>query len=185
MSAIPSNAFSSVSLPALRTYPDTHDSHTLHPMPALLEYRGEADPDAEFIPKTIAGFSGGFLVMSACLVAMAMLLLKKGTTPDEANSMLLTLICFIIGIAGVASSLLLVGLKVRADRSEECLYARHWLNSLTTGAGFALLIAIPGFLMQHGLVIDRFVAAAIWMTLMIYPAIAAKWMIQPHPHLQA
>jgi hypothetical protein len=82
----------------------------LREVPKLLEYRAEADPDAEFIPKTIAGFAGGFLVMSCCLATVMALLLSRTTASHEVFSTMLPLMVFALGIACVASSLLLVGL---------------------------------------------------------------------------
>jgi hypothetical protein len=157
----------------------------LREVPKLLEYRAEADPDAEFIPKTIAGFAGGFMVMCCCLaIVMSLLLSRKTGSSDLMGTMILPLMAFALGIAGVASSLLLVALKVRADHTGEDLYARHWLNSITTGAVYAVLIAGPALLWQEGVVINRFIAAALWMILMILPAMAARWTVQPHPHLE-
>jgi hypothetical protein len=150
-------------------------------VPKLLEYRAEADPDAEFIPKTIAGFAGGFLVMSCCLAIVMSLLSSRKTGSSDWMGTILPLMAFALGIAGVASSLLLVALKVRADHTGECLYARHWLNSITTGAGYAMLVGGPWLLVQEGVTINRFVAAALWMILMALPAMAARWTVQPHP----
>src|SRR5690349_17199863 len=36
-------------------------------VPTLLEYRGEEDPDVDFIPKTITGFGAGALIVGLCL----------------------------------------------------------------------------------------------------------------------
>jgi hypothetical protein len=88
-----------------------------------------------------------------------------------------------VGIDGVAASLLLVGLKVRADHYGEDLFARHWLNSIGTGALYAFMIAGPWVLLDHGILINRFVAAGVWMLLMACPAIAAKWTVGPQPRL--
>jgi hypothetical protein len=153
-------------------------------MPKLLEYRGDADPDAEFIPKTICGFAIGTMAMFVCLNLVEVLLTQRHAPFGEAVQYFLTRIAFVVGIAGVACSLLLVGLKVRADHCAVQLYARHWLNSITTGGVYAFLMWIPWMVMQHLgtiLTINRFVAAAIWMLLMSIPVLAARWTIGPHP----
>src|SRR6185295_12503913 len=90
---------------------------------------------------------------------------------------------FMLGIAGVSTSLLLVGLKVRADRSAVPLYAKHWLNSISTGAGYALLMFAPWIVFNHSILINRFLAAAILMLILSFPAIAAKWTVGPHKEL--
>ncbi len=156
----------------------------LQEIPKLLEYRAEADPDAEFIPKTIAGFSGGFMVMGACVLAGVALWMTRVKTGTDITQQMTMVFAFLVGVAGVAASLLLVGLKVRADHVSEDLYARHWLNSITTGAAFCFLLCGLLALMSEG-VINRFVMAALWMLLMSFPAVAAKWTIGPHPHLEA
>ena len=121
----------------------------LREVPKLLGYRAEADPDAEFIPKTIAGFAGGFMLCGAALVIGALLLKSmRGPHFDLARQIAIYL-AFLIGIDGVSSSLLLVGLKVRADHSEKDLFARHWLNSIGTGALHAFLIAGPWVLVDR------------------------------------
>jgi hypothetical protein len=153
-------------------------------MPKLLEYRGDADPDGEFILKTICGFAGGTLLMFFFLdFAEALIDYRFKLTADPLQAFMVRM-AFMVGITGVACSLLLVGLKVRADHCAVQLYARHWLNSITTGGVYAFLIWIPWMVMQHmqGVVlINRFVAAAIWMVLMSIPVLAAKWTIAPHP----
>jgi hypothetical protein len=153
-------------------------------MPKLLEYRGDADPDAEFIPKTICGFAAGTLAMFFCLDLAEALLMQRHAPTAQVLQDFITRFAFMFGIAGVACSLLLVGLKVRADHCAVQLYSRHWLNSMTTGGVYAFLIWIPWMVMQHlGTVIsiNRFVAAAIWMVLMSIPVLAARWTIAPHP----
>ena len=107
---------------------------------------------------------------------------EKASTHAEVGQKILTLMAFMLGVDGVASSLLLVALKVRADHTDEYLYARHWLNSLGTGALYATMIMGPWILLQQGFIGNRFVAAAVWMLLMAFPAAAAKWTVQPHPH---
>jgi hypothetical protein len=156
----------------------------LQELPKLLEYRADADPDAEFIPKTIAGFSGGFLVMGACVLAGWALWMTRVKTGIDITQPMTMGLAFMVGVAGVAASLLLVGLKVRADHTGDDLYARHWLNSITTGAAFCLLLCGPLFFMSEGWTINRFVMAAVWMLLMCFPAVAAKWTVGPHPHLE-
>jgi hypothetical protein len=57
------------------------------------------------------------------------------------------------------------------------------LNSISTGALYAFLIWIPWMVMQHlqqVISINRFAAAAVWMTLMAIPVLAARWVIGPH-----
>jgi hypothetical protein len=148
-------------------------------MPRLLEYRSEADPEAEFIPKTIAGFCFGAMVFGFCL-NLGQTLFTLASKPAVVNTMAVRG-CFMLGITGVAASLLLVGLKVRADNSAEPLYSRHWLNSITTGAIYALMIWGPWILIELGLfsMINRFVAAGMLMGVMAFPAVAAKWTIAP------
>ena len=41
---------------------------------------------------------------------------------------------------------------------------------------------VTGILVVY--VVNRFIAAAVWMILMILPAMAARWTVQPHPHLE-
>jgi hypothetical protein len=155
----------------------------LREMPKLLEYRAEADADAEFIPKTIAGFAGGFMLCGAALVIGAMLLKSVYDPHLDVARQIAIYLAFLIGIDGVASSLLLVGLKVRADHAATDLFARHWLNSIGTGALHVFLIAGPWVLMDPSIGlnvrINRFVASAIWMALMAYPAVAARWTVGP------
>ena len=154
----------------------------LQEVPRLLEYRAESDPDAEFIPKTIAGFGLGFMLFGAC-ATIAALMLKYAHNPGmDFGRMVATYLAFLVGIDGVAASLLLVGLKVRADHFPEDLYARHWLNSIGTGALHALMITGPAILLDRGIVINQFVASGIWMLVMAFPVIAAKWTVGPHPH---
>lgn len=156
----------------------------LQEMPRLLEYRGEADPDEEFIPKTICGFGGGSLLMFVCLDLAEVALLQRNAPFDQILNEFVTRFAFMFGITGVACSLLLVGLKVRADHCAVQLYARHWLNSISTGAVYAFLIWIPWMVMEHlqqVVSINRFAAAAVWMTLMAIPVLAARWVIGPHP----
>ncbi len=181
MSVLDANAFTGAPS-ATPSNPLAGTTQLLREMPRLLEYRAEADPDAEFIPKTIAGFAGGFLVMGTFLAILCSALILKHASHETMMTTMLPLTAFMIGIAGVASSLLLVGLKVRADHTGEELYARHWLNSLGTGAAYATIICGPWLFMQQGFVINRFIAAAVWMVLMAFPALAAKWTVQPHPH---
>jgi hypothetical protein len=155
----------------------------LREMPKLLEYRAEADTDAEFIPKTIAGFAGGFMLCGASLVIGALLLKSVYTPSMDLARQISIYLAFLVGIDGVASSLLLVGLKVRADHAATDLFARHWLNSIGTGALHAVLIAGPWVLMDPSVGlhvgINRFVASAIWMALMAFPAVAAAWTVGP------
>lgn len=162
------------------SYPRVETASAPQPLlaavPKMLEYRSDADPDAEFIPKTIAGFAIGTLVMGICLNVAEVLFLH----PSAAASIWFRM-GFTMGITGVSASLLLVGLKVRADHSSVNLFARHWLNSLATGAMYAFLIWGPWILMEKGVMVNRFVAAAVWMVLMSYPAVAAKWTVEPHP----
>ena len=155
----------------------------LREMPKLLEYRAEADTDSEFIPKTIAGFAGGFMLCGAALVIGALLLKSVRDPHFDLARQVAVYLAFLVGIDGVASSLLLVGLKARADHSATELFARHWLNSIGTGALHAFMIAGPWVLMDPSVGlnvrINRFVASAIWMGLMAYPAVAARWTVGP------
>ncbi len=155
----------------------------LREMPALLEYRSEADPDAEFIPKTVAGFSLGALAVGICL-DMAETLWTHHTQPFSALLPgMVTRFAFMLGIVGVSASLLLVGLKVRADHHREPLYSKHWLNSIATGAAFAAMMYFSWALVAHSITINRFVAAVVLMVILTFPAIAAKWTIGPHQQL--
>ena len=86
------------------------------------------------------------------------------------------------GIAAVAASLLLVGLKVRADHYGEPLFARHWLNSISTGALYSLMLWLPFTLETHSFHFNRYVMSGSFMLLLAFPALAAKWVIGPHPH---
>jgi len=148
----------------------------LNEMPRLLEYRGDADADIDFIPKTIAGFAMGSIAMFLCLTILDAMFLHRDLGVDNLFAWELA---FAVGIIGVSSSLLLVGLKVRADHSPVPLYAKHWLNSIGTGALYSVMIWGPWVVMSQ-FHINKFVAAAVWMTLMVFPAIAAKWVIGPH-----
>jgi hypothetical protein len=151
----------------------------LAPLPSLLEYRSESDPDAEFIPKTVAGFGMGALAMGITLLVAEMSLSNVPQKPEEVAMRF----AFMFGIACVSTSLLLVGLKVRADHTSKTLYAKHWLNSIGTGAAFALLVWGPWALQNHAITINRFLAAGVWMVIMAFPIFAAKWTIGPHKEL--
>ncbi len=155
-------------MPPLREVP------VLRELPALLEYRSEVDPDAEFIPKTVTGFSVGALAMGVTLLMAEMVLGRQ-----QNGAEIVMKFGFMFGIACVSASLLLVGLKVRADHASQTLYSRHWMNSIITGAVFALLVWGPWALQTHAILINRYLAAAIWMAIMSFPAVAAKWTIGP------
>jgi hypothetical protein len=171
------------------TYPSSASAPTASPLPLLrevpklLEYRADADPDAEFIPKTVAGFALGGVAMCICL-ELAKAVFFQFTRHTPVATQLPTLVqnvAFMLGITFVGCSLLLVGLKVRADHTDAQLYARHWLNSIGTGAVYSIMIWAPWQVMAPGAHINRFVAAAILMLLLAFPAVAAKWTIAPHP----
>jgi len=151
----------------------------LRELPSLLEYRSESDPDAEFIPKTVAGFGMGAIAMGVTLLMGEAAI---SHVPQKAEEVAMRF-AFMFGIACVSTSLLLVGLKVRADHSAKTLYAKHWLNSIGTGAAFALLVWGPWALQNHAIMINRFLAAGIWMVVMMFPIFAAKWTIGPHKEL--
>jgi hypothetical protein len=159
----------------------------LREMPALLEYRAEADPDAEFIPKTVAGFALGTLAMGVCLDLVETYIAQHhGMPAQQLLPGFWQRFAFMIGIAGVSTSLLLVGLKVRAERSAVPLYARHWLNSIGTGALYALLMWGPWILVSHSFAefaVKKPLAGTAFMALMAFPLIAAKWTIGPHVEL--
>jgi hypothetical protein len=167
------------------TYPEASTPPVLSEAPRLLEYRGESDLDVEFIPKTIAGFCFGAMVFGFCLNIAEALWAHGTSSPYVIVEQMMIRFAFMVGIMGVACSLLLVGLKVRADNSKVDLYHKHWLNSITTGAIYALMIWGPWILVSHtqGWVINRFLAAGVWMALMAFPAVSAKWVIGPHKHL--
>jgi hypothetical protein len=166
------------------SYPSLSPPAGVTEIPRLLEYRGESDVDVEFIPKTIAGFCFGAMVFGFCLNIAEALYAHGTSSPYAIVESMMVRFAFMVGIMGVACSLLLVGLKVRADNSKVDLYHKHWLNSITTGAIYALMIWGPWILVVHtqGWAINRFLAAAVWMALMAFPAVAAKWMIGPHKH---
>jgi hypothetical protein len=168
------------SLPALAP-PKAPSLPLLSQVPGLLEYRSESDPDGDFIPKTIAGFAAGSLAMFLTL-DLGEALYTHGLALGAYAQELVIHLAFMLGIIFVAASLLLVGLKVRADHYDQPLFARHWLNSLGTGAVYSLMIWTPWLFWHHSFSINRFVFAALWMILMAFPAIAAKWTIAPHPH---
>jgi hypothetical protein len=154
--------------------------------PRLLEYRSEADPDAEFIPKTIAGFVFGAMLFGFCInFGDAVYNHFTGRAAHtELVNMMLTRGAFMLGITAVASSLLLVGLKVRADHSPESLFSRHWLNSIGTGSLYATLIWGPWILVEHGVGLhtNPFLASAIFMAILAFPAVSACWTIGRAPH---
>lgn len=180
---IQSNVYPSAALarpePALSPPPES----LLPELPRLLEYRADADPDVEFIPKTVGGFCFGAMVFGFCLNFGQALVTHAAHTHGEIINTMLTRFAFMLGITGVAASLLLVGLKVRADHSAIDLFARHWLNSISTGAIYALMIWGPWILIENGgaVLVNRFLAAGVWMGVMAFPAIAAKWTIGPLP----
>jgi hypothetical protein len=149
----------------------------LSEVPRLLEYRSDSDPDAEFIPKTVAGFAGGSVAMFITLFLLESVIFRTAFNALDFWRQ----VAFMMGIVGVTTSLLLVGLKVRADHYPIALYARHWLNSIGTGAASATMIWLPWVLIHHDFVINRYLAAVIWMVLVAFPAVAAKWTIAPHP----
>lgn len=155
-------------------------------MPGLLEYRSGADPDVEYIPKAIAGFAGGAMIMGFCMNMADVLVLLAAGHHVEWIQMMATRFAFMLGITGVASSLLLVGLKVRADHTADILFARHWLNSLGTGAIYAALIWGPWILYyDEKLTINRFLVSLFFMAIMAFPAISACWIIGPERHPRA
>jgi hypothetical protein len=147
--------------------------------PALLEYRADIDPDVEYIPKTVAGFAMGALAMGLSADVGETILSHPHETISQLLPGLAIHFAFMLGIIGVSSSLLLVGLKVRADHASVPLFARHWLTSIGNGAFYALMVWGPWLLINHSIMLNRFLAAAIWMAIMAYPAICARWIIGP------
>jgi len=168
-------------LPLADHRPPDDDVHL--EVPTLLEYRSEEDPDCDFIPKTVAGFAMGALTMGVCLDLAETMLSSHSLSAQIFTVDALIRYAFMCGITGVSTSLLLVGLKVRAERSPEPLYARHWLNSLGTGSGYALLVWLPWVLQNHSLKMNPFVGVLLLFILSAVPVIAARWTIGPHPHL--
>ena len=167
--------------------------HTAHEgthhleVPTLLDYRGEEDPDADFIPKTVAGFGLGALTMGICLDFAETFYRNKAIAFNVVDTDMLIRFVFMAGITGVSTSLFLVALKVRADRSKEPLYARHWLNSICTGGAYALLVWLPWVMRDHSLNvtvsnINPFIAVALLMILSAVPVLAARWTIGTHYH---
>jgi hypothetical protein len=148
-------------------------------MPPLLEYRADADPDEAFIPKTVAGFSLGALAMGISLDLGETLWIHADQPFEQLMPGLIARFAFMLGIIGVSASLLLVGLKVRADHCAVALFARHWLNSIGTGAAFACMMYLPWLSVNHGIIVNRFMAAVVLMAFMTFPALAAKWTIGP------
>ena len=147
--------------------------------PLLLEYhRAGDDEELNFIPKTVAGFALGAMAMGFCLNITALLLFTSHSAMTVTLSMAYRFI-FAVGITGVASSLLLVGLKVRVDHTRLILHSRHWLNSIATGAVFAVLVWGPWLAIEHNVPIDHFIVAGIWMLLFFFPPFAARWTVGP------
>ena len=71
----------------------------LQEMPRLLEYRGETDPDGEFIPKTICGFAGGAMLMFFCLdIGEALFAFKNGAGSSVILQDFWTRFAFMVGI---------------------------------------------------------------------------------------
>jgi hypothetical protein len=164
-----------VSSPSLGNLP------LLQEVPKLLEYRTQAaDPDIEFIPKTIIGFAFGALTTFVCLDLAEALVFHRSIPLAQQAWDLGVRFAFMVGITFVAISLLLVGLKVRAEHHKVPLFARHWMNSITTGALYAIMIWAPWLLWSQGFHVNRFVCAATFMLLMAFPAVAARWTIAPH-----
>ena len=148
-------------------------------VPLILEYhRADDDQELNFIPKTVAGFAFGAMVMGFCL-NLSTLLLFSGHGILHISMSMATRFVFACGSTGVASSLLLVGLKVRADHSALVLHSRHWVNSIVTGTIYSLLVWGPWLAVEMGFGVDRFAQAAIWMLLFVYPLIAARWTVGP------
>jgi hypothetical protein len=153
--------------------------------PPLLEYRANIDSDVQFISKTVAGFAIGALVMGITLDPAEILLLRtEQSSLTQAPPGLATRLAFMAGIVAVSASLLVVGLKIRADHSPVPLFARHWLNSMGTGAWFAAMMYVPWVFINHRLPFNGYLAAPILMAIMCFPALAAKWTVGPqvdHP----
>ncbi|GEM_PF-6522643 len=158
-----------------------HAPHAHGPL-ILLEYRSGDDPELNFIPKTIAGFASGALLLGICLNLGLLLLVRSARATMDLSAAMAYRSVFVVGITGVAASLLLVGLKVRADHSPLELHSRHWLNSICTGALFSLLVWGPWLAIERGIHIDRFIVAFIWMLLFFFPIIAARWTVAPAKH---
>ena len=161
------------------------ENHVHLEVPTLLEYRGEEDPDCDFIPKTVAGFALGALIMGICLDLAETMLANRSLTAQIFTIDALIRFAFMFGITGVSTSLLLVGLKIRAERSPEPLYARHWLNSIGTGSGYALLVWLPWVLQNHSLHVNSFVGVLLLFVLSAVPVLAARWTIGTHDHPHA
>lgn len=180
MSAIP-QSFPQTTAPTLG--PTLASVPLLREVPALLEYRSGADPDAAFIPKTVAGFALGALCMGLTLDFAETILTNPNAALRDLLPGMILRFAFMLGIAGVSTSLLLVGLKVRADHSAALLFARHWLNSIGTGAGYALIMYGPWIILNHSIVVNRFLAAGVWMLFLAFPAFAARWTIGPQKEM--
>src|SRR5512146_8236 len=132
----------------------------------LLEYRAEADPDEDFVARSVAGFTLGGMAFGFCINFVDSLYnYRIGVERPELVHTMLVRGAFMLGIMCVACSLLLVGLKVRADHSPVPLFSRHWLNSITTGGFYATLIWCPWILIEHGFALhtNRFLASVILM----------------------
>ncbi len=150
--------------------------------PMLLSYHSGDDAELAFIPKTLAGFAIGTIFMGLCMNLSTIIFFNNDAVASFQPTVITQLaqkFVFIIGLAFVAASLLLVGLKVRADHSPVNLHSHHWINSIITGAIFSLLVWGPWLAIERGIHIDRFLLALFWMALFIFPALAAKWTVGP------
>ena len=145
----------------------------------LLEYHADTDPDIHYIPKVTACFAAGALTMGIILNMVAVLILNHNAKPEDMVYQMVLRMAFVIGIAGVGGSLLLVGLKFRDDHSANILFARHWLNSLGTGAAFSMVVWGPWLIAERGVDFNRFAAAGVWMCLMALPGVASLWVVGP------
>ncbi len=119
--------------------------------------------------------------MFFCLELGQRILFSHGTPlADQATEILITF-ASMFGIAAVAASLLSAFESSRRSL-RRALFARHWLNSISTGALYSLMLWLPFTLETHSFHFNRYVMSGIFMLLLAFPALAAKWVIGPHPH---
>jgi hypothetical protein len=77
----------------------------------------------------------------------------------------------------VGTSLLLVALKAREERSPVPLHSKHWIVSLITGAFFALAVFGPGLVAERGLPLNTASNVVVWMAVLFVPIAASFWLV--------
>jgi len=129
--------------------------------------------------KTLSGFAIGSLLMGLMLNAGALLVLTRlrHMTDPASEFEFLVRGTFLAGLTFVGTSLLLVSLKAREDRSPVPLHSKHWLVSLATGAFFALAVFGPGLVAERGVSLNSPSAIAAWMGVLLVPIAASFWLV--------